>query len=172
MLRGSDTSEDSKESVRDQIKTYIWSHPGAHLREIVRELSIAVGQAQYHLEQLERSGEIVSYKIGRYRRYFPPMFTIDKALIIGFLRVSSARKILRVLAEQGPGTLSELSLKAGLKPQTAAFHLKMLEEYGIIERDAKNRYRLKEKEFEKIISIATSSTLDKLVSRFLEVFYK
>jgi len=171
MSQGSGISEETKKNIRKAIKEYIWSHPGAHLREIVRELGIAIGQAQYHLSQLENNGEIVSYKIGRYRRYFPPIFTVEKALIIGFIRVSSARKLLRALMELGSGTLSELSNKAGLKPQTAAFHLRMLEEYGIVERDYKNRYRLKEKEFERVISVATSGTLDKLVSRFIEAFY-
>ncbi|MCD6502629.1 MAG: helix-turn-helix domain-containing protein [Euryarchaeota archaeon] len=172
MSRESDTSDDLRKNVRNEIRKYIWEHPGAHLREIVRNLDIAIGQAQYHLDQMEKSGEVVSYKIGRYRRYFPPMFTIEKAMIVGFIRVSSARRLLEVLAKYGPGTLSELSERAGLKPQTAAFHLKMLEEYGIVEKGPDNKYKLKEKDFERIISVATSGTLDKLVSRFIEAFYK
>jgi len=168
MQQGQRTSEDS---VRNRVREYIWKNPGAHLREIVKKLNIAIGQAQYHLEVLEEMGEVVSYKIGRYKRYFPPIFSIEDARVIGFIHIPSSRKILEALINKGPGKLSEIAEWTNMKPQTVAFHLKVLEEYGIIEKDPNKVYKIKKERMKKVIEIATKGTIESLVSRFMKAFY-
>jgi len=168
MQRGQHTSEDS---VRERIKEFIWKNPGTYLREIVKKLGIAMGHAQYHLEVLEEMGEVVSYKIGRYKRYYPPIFSIEDARVIGFIHIPSSRKILEALIKKGSGKLSDIAEWTNMKPQTVAFHLKILEEYGIVEKDANKVYRIKKERMKKVIEIATKGTIENLVSRFMKAFY-
>jgi len=57
---------------RDLIIQYIDSHPGAHLRQIKRDLRISMGVTQYHLYTLEREKKILSkrtdFTSGSFRR--------------------------------------------------------------------------------------------------------
>ncbi len=58
-------------SNRLQVFRYLENNPGAHLRKISKELGLAMGDTQYHLGILEKSGKIRSRKINLYRRYYP-----------------------------------------------------------------------------------------------------
>ncbi len=124
--------------VRQKILEYIMKRPGSHLREIVRALNIAMGQAQYHLERLQQEGKVVVYRIGRYKRYFPPQFTYDDAKIVGLMYLEGTRKVMKAIAE-GPKTLREISEEVGMPPQTVSFHVKLLEKYKVVERDEGRR---------------------------------
>jgi predicted DNA-binding transcriptional regulator len=56
---------------RSRIYEYIKNKPGSHLREISKELIIAMGDTQYHLGILEKSGLVKSKRIGIYKVYYP-----------------------------------------------------------------------------------------------------
>jgi hypothetical protein len=56
---------------RSRIYEYIKNKPGSHLRKISKELIIAMGDTQYHLGILEKSGLVKSKRIGIYKVYYP-----------------------------------------------------------------------------------------------------
>jgi len=64
-----DSSEADSRS--EQILEFIKTHPGAHLRQIKRELNLAMGVVQYHIDKLEKDGSIASRRRGLYRRFYP-----------------------------------------------------------------------------------------------------
>jgi len=80
---------------RKKIYEYIYAHPGSHLREIGRNLDLAVGDLQYHLYALEKAGYVVSNRRGIYKRFYPSkIFDERQKDIIGTLSQETSRKIL------------------------------------------------------------------------------
>jgi len=49
---------------RKKIMDYIQEHPGSHLHEIGRNLDLAMGDVQYQLNVLEKTGHVVSKRMG------------------------------------------------------------------------------------------------------------
>ena len=62
---------DALDATQRRILEFISSHPGVHLREICRALSLAMGDVQYHVRRLERDGRISSVRRGLYKFFYP-----------------------------------------------------------------------------------------------------
>ncbi len=56
---------------RGMIRGCIYTDPGIHYSEILRNLNLSNGAAAYHLMTLEREGLIKSRSEGRWRRFYP-----------------------------------------------------------------------------------------------------
>jgi predicted transcriptional regulator len=56
--------------IRKKIITIVSKNPGTCLTDIMDELDIKTGHAQYHLGVLEREGYVRSVKTGIYRRIY------------------------------------------------------------------------------------------------------
>jgi predicted transcriptional regulator len=54
----------------DQILRFIQENPSCHLRKIKKELDLAMGTVQYHLDKLEKAGRITSQRQGLHKYYF------------------------------------------------------------------------------------------------------
>ena len=52
-----------------KIYEYIQEHPSSHLRQIGRNLDLAIGDIQYQLDILEKSDQVVSKRMGIYKRF-------------------------------------------------------------------------------------------------------
>lgn len=121
-------------SNRFQIYRYIENNPGTHLRKISKELGLAMGDTQYHLDILEKSGRVKSRKINLYRRYYTAAILGEKEkIILGFLRQETTRDILIYLIEHPYSTQRELAEFKHFSAPTISWHMSRLIEAGIVQ---------------------------------------
>jgi predicted transcriptional regulator len=57
-------SQQPEGNTNDKILDFISENPGCHLRRIRKELGLAMGTIQYHLDKLEKAGRITTQKQG------------------------------------------------------------------------------------------------------------
>ena len=114
-----------------RILGYISQHPGVHLRQICRELGLAMGDVQYHVHRLEKDGRVSSTRRGLYRFFYPSaLFGEKQRDILSVLTLDTPRELLlHMLAEPG-SSQDALVRTAGVSQPTVSWHLKRLIELG------------------------------------------
>jgi DNA-binding transcriptional ArsR family regulator len=142
--RGFDRSENNK----IRLYKFIQNSPGSHLRKIVKDVGLAMGDTQYHLDLLEKSGQIKSRRFGLYRRYYPvAIHDAMSEVILAFLRQETSRDILVYLIEHPNSTQGDIANFKHFSSPTINWHMSRLKEAGIVnsEREWKTvRYSIKE----------------------------
>lgn len=140
--------EETNENTQ-RVLDFIQKNPGCHMRQIKRDLVMAMGTIQYHLTTLEEMGKIISEKTESHRFYFPiGMFGDFEKNILKVLNQDSAREILLYIIEKKNPTQTEIANNIKISSGTANWHLTRLLDYGIIYeyREGKfKRYSLKGK---------------------------
>jgi len=125
---------------RKKIMDYISEHPGAHLREIGRNLNMAMGDVQYQLNVLEKAGHIVSKRMGIYKRFYPSkMFDEMQENIVGILSQETPRKILFFLLQKPGASHGEIAKFAKVSAPTVTWHMKRLIDKGLVEARREGR---------------------------------
>jgi DNA-binding transcriptional ArsR family regulator len=159
---------------RRRIFELIKMSPGIHLREIVRELELPYGTAEYHLRVLEEEEIVRAVVEDNFRRYFPADFAYSDRAVLGLLRKRPIRRIAVVLLERGELTHQELAAAADLKPSTLSYHLQRLEaaKVVVVAREGRfSRVRLVDpKLIARLIVAHKGSFGDEAVDRFLETW--
>ncbi len=119
---------------RTRILRYIHDHPGSHLRGLARELKLGMGNLQYHVHILERSGLLSSSREGL-RKFFYTRETFQESShsLINSLSQETPREILTFLTLKGSSTQHEICLKVERKQSTVSWHLDRLRKAGLIE---------------------------------------
>ena len=126
--------ETESESRSEQILAFIEAHPGAHFRQIKRELNLAMGVVQYHIYNLERKGSIASRRRGLYKRFYPNMKFGDSQLeILDVLSQETERDLLLFLIRNPEATQKELSEYVHISPATVGWHMRRLSGSGLVE---------------------------------------
>ncbi len=140
---GSRKTRGEGKSRRQVVYGYVATHPGAHAREVARELGIATGDAQYHLYWLERHGFIETSRNGFHRFVFPAgVFNQQEKVLLGLLSQESPRAIILLLIENVEMTQSELARRTGHSQPTISWHMERLVSSGVVNRDkSKNKVR-------------------------------
>ncbi|MCL4307646.1 MAG: winged helix-turn-helix transcriptional regulator [Candidatus Thermoplasmatota archaeon] len=119
----------TKEMLLDSVS----KNPGLHFRELQRKTGLAVGQLEYHLYQLEKSGRIVSRRDGKLVRFFSnETGTIRERSLAFHLRNRFSREIITHLIRNDFREITDRDLKnekinAALK---AMLKDGILEEFG------------------------------------------
>ena len=120
-------------SRRTQILAFIKMHPGAHLREIKRQLNLAMGVIQYHLHGLEKDRKIISRRRGLYKRFYPTLVFGDGQLeILDVLSQETERDILLFLIQNPDATQKEVSEYAEISPVSINWHITRLSNSGLV----------------------------------------
>jgi len=140
---------------RGRIVAYIELHSGIHFRALLGALSMSNGQLTHHLSVLVNDERIWRQKDGRKVRFYPasvsphtpveelpvPVLTPDPNSLQG--------RILQMLDIHENEILNlsqkELSVKLETSQQLVSYHLKALEQWGLIEKEKvalRFRYRL------------------------------
>ena len=110
------------------------AHPGTHLREVKRALSLGMGTVQYHLYTLEREGKVVSRRQGLRKRFYrSDVFGERQQQILDVLSQEKERDILLFLVENRDSTQKALVDYVGLSPGTVNWHMKRLQAAGLVE---------------------------------------
>jgi predicted transcriptional regulator len=131
---------------RRRIYEFVREHPGAYVREIMTSLGMPQGQVTYHLSTLEERGLVVGAKEEYHRRYFlAGSVPREQRGLARFLKARVPRGILLALLEAPGLQHGALAERLGIRPSTLTYHMKRLEQQGLVARDADGgqvRYRV------------------------------
>jgi predicted transcriptional regulator len=118
---------------KTRIYEYIKNTPGSHLRKISKELDIALGDTQYHLSMLQKSGSIKSKRMGIYKVYFSVSILEGRdESILATLQQETPREIILYLVEKPGATQGEIADHIGFSPSTINWHMSNLIEIGLV----------------------------------------
>jgi DNA-binding MarR family transcriptional regulator len=125
-----------------QVLQFIQKNPGSHMRQIQRDLDMAMGTIQYHLNSLEEMGRIVSERGESNRFYFPVgSFGDFERNILKILNQDSAREILLYIIERKNPTQTDIANDIKISSGTANWHLTKLVEYGVISEQREGKFK-------------------------------
>ena len=162
---------------RKRIYDYIKATPGSHLRKISKELLIAIGDTQYHLGVLEKSGLVKSRRIGIYRVYYlVSILEGRQESILATLQQETPRQIIINIIEHPGATQSEIADHMELSSPTINWHMSNLIKIGLV-RCRKDRQFVKyyiEGDIEDIINLLKlyyPTLWDGLSSRLADLFF-
>ena len=162
-------------SKRSQAKMIVSLSPGIHLRKLQKLLGASFTTTRYHVDGLERDGEIIRSKVGGYDRLYPAGTPEGMKAVYAVLHSKTARRILAALAKSGAHEITngELSERLGLPKSTLSECVAQLNEAHLIRRtltaDSRILYEIQDGEevsrllalFEKnMLSIATEGFID------------
>src|SRR5262245_1290559 len=112
---------------KTRIYEYIRNTPGSHLRKISKELEIALGDTQYHLDMLQKSGSIKSKRMGIYKVYFNVSILEGRdESILATLQQETPREIILYLVEKPGATQGEIAHHIGFSQSTIKWHMSNL----------------------------------------------
>lgn len=132
---------------RTRIHDFIWENPGGSLSEIVQGIAVNRGTLTYHLEVLRLAGKIKTCTCRGHTCYFQAktaMHETDRMVHI-HLRNRTERDIFRILIRFPAATRTELADALGISGPSVSWHMRRLEEDGILAIEAAGRlvhYRL------------------------------
>jgi predicted transcriptional regulator len=169
-------SRQPKDNTTDQILRFIEENPSCHLRKIKKELDLAMGTVQYHLDRLEKAGRITSQKQGLHKHYFlVGAFEENEKQLLEVLSNETTREILMFIIEQKYPSQSEISKHIAISSPSVSWQIKRLQDYGVIEeiREGKfKRYKLHgdSKQFVALLKNYYPGIWNRWSSRLAEIF--
>ncbi len=156
---------------RRQIADRIATEPGIHFNALVRGLSLAPGQVQYHVRRLISDQSVVRHE--RYGRthYFPPTYDEWERDALALLRRETTGAVVAAVYARGEARPSEIAGDLELPRSTLEHHLDHLINSAILTRryEAGNRVHLsltKPAETATLLEVVSPTPETRLVDRF------
>ena len=135
-------SRQPEDNTTDQIHRFIEENPGCHLRKIKKELDLAMGTVQYHLDKLEKAGRIISQKQGLHKYYFlVGAFEENEKQLLEVLSNETTREILMFIIEQKYPSQIEISKHIGISSASVSWQIRRLQDYGIIDEIKEGKFK-------------------------------
>ncbi len=154
---------------------YIRMHPGTHVREIGRELNLAMGVLQYHLRVLEKE-ELIRFERQGFCTfiYESGIFTDKEIKILNNLARQPARDILLLLAQKPDVSQSDVAKFIHCTRPTTSWHMKRLISQDLVEsrRNGKTvtyRATCERSEIVKLIKAYYPSIFGRWASRLADI---
>lgn len=121
---------------KGRILGYIEGNAGIHFSALRDALHLANGVTAHHLQSLETSKQIVSWRDGKLRRYAAANLPADRRASIAHPIIGTKLAILETLSDAGQVGLSntQLAEKLRLSRQLTSYHVKYLSHASFIER--------------------------------------
>ena len=117
---------------RHRIRQAVAGQPGLCIQEIARALGLDWSTVEYHLRILSRAGEVLEWRVGHRRVFFPPGSA--PAEPSGLLS-GAARRVLEALSLGPPASATDLARQLALARSGVVRHLGVLEEGGLVMRE-------------------------------------
>jgi DNA-binding MarR family transcriptional regulator len=122
--------------LRGKIHGYIIANPGEHYNAIKEQLEVTNGALSYHLRVLEREGYVRSRMDGIYKRFYPS----DMKLPTTQRNISSFQEVILTIVKNNQGlSQKDIAKRIGASSQVINYHIKILEDGGLIEVDRSRR---------------------------------
>ncbi|MFB6069751.1 MAG: winged helix-turn-helix transcriptional regulator [Halanaeroarchaeum sp.] len=126
-----DRDDDSE--VREAIIGYLGATPGAHFSKIRDDLKLGTGEAQYHLERLQKAGGVETRRDGDYRRFYPVgRFSDFEQVALGYLRRDTPRGMIVELLRDPTQTGSDLAARLDVSRATISSYATELKGVGLL----------------------------------------
>jgi predicted transcriptional regulator len=136
---GSPQPEDNR---TDQILQFIHENPSCHLRKIKKELGLAMGTVQYHLDKLEKAGRITAQKQGLHKYYFViGAFEENEKQLLEVLSNETAREIVMFIVEQNYPSQTEISKHVGISSASVSWQIKRLQDSRIVDEVKEGKFK-------------------------------
>lgn len=149
--------------LRKRITEYIRRNPGVHFRLIARDLDLAIGQLDFHLNALLKGEAIVKEVQGGNARYYVrDRFSKKEKRAVSALRREIPRGIVLFLLENPGSTPTEILINFTITSATLSYHLRRLEKAEVLEARSSGRerhYFVKDPEVVQTLLIMYRSTL-------------
>jgi len=157
---------------RNAILECVDENPGIHFNELVRSVSLATGQVQYHMYSLIEEDEVEEFSLYGKTHYYPPEYPEEDHGAVALLRRETAREVVLYLVENGRSRPDEVADDLGIARSTLEWHLGRLVDQGLVdkERGAKNRVTVSPVDEERTVEMLSDispSLPDRLVDRFV-----
>ena len=121
---------------RLRAKELVGLFPGIHLRELQRLLKASFNTTRYHVENLERDGEVLRFETGGHSRLYPAGFDDRARGLYAVLHNRTTRQVLRTLVTRGRSANGEVSADTGLPKSTVSEHIELLCATGLVAKSA------------------------------------
>ena len=120
---------------RGRLLGYLEANAGIHFSALRDALGLANGVSAYHLQVLESSGQIISWRDGKLRRYAVATLSQEEAKRVKNPIAGTRLAILEVLADSGNLGLSgpEIRIKLEISRQLLSHHLSELRAAELVE---------------------------------------
>lgn len=155
---------------RRRLYAHIAKHPGQFLRELQRQLGMAMGTLEFNLAALQKSG-LIQVEEAENKRFFPAAMPPPDRKLLAVLRQAIPRRICVELLRAPGSSPAFLAAALGIGPTTLNYHLTKLVDAGLLERQRdgrQSRYHLVDPEPALRLLIAhKDSLLDRIVDGFL-----
>jgi len=126
---------------RGRVYDYIKNNPGIHLRKLSRDLNIANGDTQHHLDMLHKTGMIKSKRRGIYKVYFTVSILGKRNEdILAILQQETPREIILYLVENPGSTQGEISRFVSVSAPTINWHMSVLINIGLVTSCREGRF--------------------------------
>jgi predicted transcriptional regulator len=127
--------------IRDQILQVVRNDPGVNTTDLGVRVDAGWGTVVYHVGVLEKNGMISSLVDGRYHRFFPVgVMDFSARGQLAVMKNLRTKAIYELIAHD-PGIVQQrLASGIGISAPATIFHLKRLEETGLIGRVKKGRH--------------------------------
>ena len=136
---GSPQPEDNR---TDQILQFIHENPSCHLRKIKKELGLAMGTVQYHLDKLEKAGRITAQRQGLHKYYFAVgAFEENEKQLLEVLSNETAREIVMFIIEQNYPSQTEIGKHVGISSASVSWQIKRLQDSKIIDEAKEGKFK-------------------------------
>jgi predicted transcriptional regulator len=156
---------------------HISKYPGTYIREMEKNLSLSLGDLQYHLQQLESAGLISSHDDGRRKRYFvkTEVDCLDRE-VISFIKMRTSRRIIIFLLLHPESSFKEILSEFNFTKGALSFHLKKLVNANIVinaKRERETIYKIKDEErISQVLITYRSGILDDVLNGFIDLWTK
>jgi len=134
-------SQQPEGKATEKILAFIQENPSCHLRKIKKELDLAMGTVQYHLDRLEKAGRITSQKHGLHKYYFAVGFKENEKQLLEVLSNETAREILMFIVEKKNPSQTEIGEFIGISSASINWHIKRLEDSRIVDEIREGRFK-------------------------------
>lgn len=135
-------SQQPEGNTTDRILMFISENPGCHLRKIRKELNLAMGTIQYHLDRLEKAGRITTQKQGFHKYYFiVGAFEENEKQLLEVLSNETAREILMFIVEQKNPSQTEISRHMEISSPSVSWQIKRLLDSGIVDEVKEGKFK-------------------------------
>jgi len=150
---------------------YIEKHPGVYMREMQKELGMATGVLEYHLNYLVKEGLLTTYTDGRKKRFYSAeKVGSPQKKLLSYLRQKHPRRILTLSLQDGGTDIGEITKECGISKSAASFNIEGLMNAGYIEKRGERYFAKNPEELAKMLITYRESYLDDVVDRFLDSF--
>jgi len=126
---------------QQRVYQYIKQHPGVHLRKVCRDLGLAVGDVQYHIDRLEKNGSVKSARRGLYRHFYPcGIFREREGVVLSALAQATPRELLLHIIAAPGSSQEDLAGLLGLSAPSISWNMKRLIQLGLVEQQQRGRF--------------------------------